>query len=97
MRSAALPPASSSSLGASVSHIHLRHLWPLPHNLGELLSRFETVIVAEMNTGQLLTVLRDTLLVDAKGLNMVSGRPFRIADLLQEILTEAGHGVEARP
>ena len=67
--------------GMDVSHIHLRHIWPMPKNLGELLKSYDTVIVPEMNTGQLKTVLRDQYLVDAKPLNKVSGQPFRIAEI----------------
>ncbi len=67
--------------GADVSHIHIRHLWPLPRNLGALLKSYEKILVPEMNTGQLKTVLRDQYLVDAKSLNKVSGQPFRIAEI----------------
>jgi len=67
--------------GHDVSHIHIRHIWPLPGNLGELLRSYDKVIVPEMNTGQLKTVLRDQYLVDAKPLNKVSGQPFRIAEI----------------
>ena len=64
-----------------VSHIHIRHIWPLPANLGELLKSYDKVIVPEMNTGQLKTVLRDQYLVDAKPVNKVSGQPFTIAEI----------------
>ena len=67
--------------GKDVSHIHIRHIWPLPKNLGALLHGYDTVIVPEMNTGQLKTLLRDQYLVDAKPLNKVSGQPFRIAEI----------------
>ncbi len=67
--------------GADVSHVHIRHIWPLPANLGELLKGFDKVIVPEMNTGQLKTVLRDQYLVDAKPVNKVSGQPFTIAEI----------------
>jgi 2-oxoglutarate ferredoxin oxidoreductase subunit alpha len=67
--------------GADVSHIHIRHLWPLPRNLGALLKSYERILVPEMNTGQLKTVLRDQYLVDAKSFSKVSGRPFRIAEI----------------
>jgi 2-oxoglutarate/2-oxoacid ferredoxin oxidoreductase subunit alpha len=67
--------------GLDVSHIHIRHIWPMPRNLGDLLHSYDTVIVPEMNTGQLKTVLRDQFLVDAKPLNKVSGQPFRIAEI----------------
>ncbi len=67
--------------GADVSHIHIRHLWPLPRNLGTLLKSYERILVPEMNTGQLKTLLRDQYLVDAKSFNKVSGQPFRIAEI----------------
>ncbi len=67
--------------GASVSHIHLRHIWPLPSNLGTLLGQFKKVIVPEMNTGQLLTVLRAEYLIPAIGLNKVSGQPFKVSEV----------------
>lgn len=67
--------------GLDVAHIHIRHIWPLPENLGELLKGYEQILVPEMNTGQLKTVLRDQYLVDAKPLNKISGQPFRIAEI----------------
>jgi len=67
--------------GVDVSHIHIRHIWPLPRNLGDLLRSYDHVLVPEMNTGQLKTVLRDQYLVDARPLNKVSGQPFRIAEI----------------
>ena len=71
----------SRAVGKDVSHVHLRHLWPLPRNLGALLRGYERILVPEMNTGQLKTVLRDQYLVDAKPFNKVSGQPFRIAEI----------------
>jgi len=67
--------------GADVSHIHLRYIWPMPGNLGDLLRSYERIIVPEMNTGQLKTVLRDQYLVDARPVTKVSGQPFKIADI----------------
>jgi 2-oxoglutarate ferredoxin oxidoreductase subunit alpha len=67
--------------GVDVAHIHLRHIWPLPRNLGELLRSYERVIVPEMNKGQLKTLLRDQFLVDARPVNKVSGQPFKIAEI----------------
>jgi 2-oxoglutarate/2-oxoacid ferredoxin oxidoreductase subunit alpha len=71
--------------GLDVSHIHIRHIWPLPKNLGDLLRGYDRILVPEMNTGQLKTVLRDQFLVDAKPLNKVSGQPFRIAEIEEAI------------
>ena len=67
--------------GLDVSHIHVRHIWPLPSNLGDLLRGFDKVLVPEMNTGQFKTVLRDQYLVDAQPLTKTSGQPFAIAEL----------------
>ena len=67
--------------GLDVSQIHLRYIWPLPRNLGELLHSYDQVLVAEMNTGQLRTLLRSEYLVPAEGLNKVNGKPFLIAEL----------------
>jgi 2-oxoglutarate/2-oxoacid ferredoxin oxidoreductase subunit alpha len=67
--------------GQDVSHIHIRHIWPMPKNLAVLLGSYEHILVPEMNTGQLKTVLRDQFLIDARPLNKVSGQPFRIAEI----------------
>jgi 2-oxoglutarate ferredoxin oxidoreductase subunit alpha len=67
--------------GQDVAHIHIRHIWPLPENLGDLLMGYEKILVPEMNMGQLKTVLRDQYLVNARPLNKVSGQPFRIAEI----------------
>lgn len=67
--------------GVDVAHIHIRHIWPMPKNMGELLKGFDKIIVPEMNTGQLKTILRDQFLVDAKPVNKVSGQPFTIAEI----------------
>ncbi|WP_136163241.1 2-oxoacid:acceptor oxidoreductase subunit alpha [Sphingomonas flavalba] len=71
--------------GLSVDHVHVRHIWPLPTNLGDLLRRYERIIVPEMNAGQFKTVLRDQYLVDARSLAKVSGQPFRIAEIAAAI------------
>ena len=68
-------------LGHDVSHIQLRHIWPLPRNLGDLLGGFDQVLVPEMNNGQLVTVLRAEYLVPAEPLNKVNGQPFKIAEI----------------
>jgi 2-oxoglutarate ferredoxin oxidoreductase subunit alpha len=71
--------------GLDVSQAHLRYIWPLPRNLGDLLGRFKQVLVPEMNTGQLRTLLRAEYLVDAQGLNKVAGQPFKISEILDAI------------
>jgi len=72
--------------GHDVAHIHIRYLWPFPANLGDLLRGYDRVLVPEMNTGQLKTLLRDQFLVDAKSLSKVSGQPFRISEIEAAIL-----------
>ena len=75
----------SRAKGCDVSHIHVRHVWPLPKNLGELLRGYDNILVPEMNTGQFKTVLRDQYLVDAQPLTKTSGQPFQIAELVDAI------------
>jgi 2-oxoglutarate ferredoxin oxidoreductase subunit alpha len=67
--------------GLSVSHVHIRYMNPMPRNLGALLGQFKQVLVPEMNNGQLVKILRAEYLVPAEGLNKVSGKPFKIAEI----------------
>jgi 2-oxoglutarate/2-oxoacid ferredoxin oxidoreductase subunit alpha len=67
--------------GKRVSHIHLRYLNPLPSDLAEKLRRFGKVVVAEMNMGQLLKLVRADYLIDAIGCNKIQGRPFKVSEL----------------
>ena len=76
--------------GKDVSHVHIRHIWPLPKNLGALLKSYKKILVPEMNTGQLITVLRDRFLVPAVGLNKVSGQPFKITEIEDGIREQLG-------
>ncbi len=71
--------------GVQVSHIHLRYINPLPRNLGELLARFDRILVPEMNMGQLATLLRDKLSIGVTQLNKVSGQPFKKSELMEAI------------
>lgn len=71
--------------GLSVSHAHLRYLNPFPKNLGEILSRFEKVLIPENNTGQLRLLIRSRYLVDAVGQNKVTGQPFKIREVVARI------------
>ena len=71
--------------GHKVSHIHVRHIWPLPKNLETLLHNFKKIIVAEMNTGQLITILRSQYLINAQGLNKISGQPFKVSEIEEAI------------
>ena len=78
--------------GLSVAQAHLRHLAPMPANLGEVLGRYDKVVVPEMNLGQLAHVIRAKYLVDAIGYNQVRGLPFTAAELetmLEEVLKNA--------
>jgi 2-oxoglutarate ferredoxin oxidoreductase subunit alpha len=81
--------------GLDVSHIHIRHIWPMPKNMSVLLKGFEHILVPEMNMGQLKTVLRDQFLVDAKPLSKVAGQPFRIAEIEAAIDDMLGAGSRA--
>ena len=76
------------SRGLSVSHIHLRHIWPLPRNLGTLLAGFRLVLVPEMNKGQLVTLLRAEYALPAERLSKVTGKPFTIAEIEAAIEAE---------
>ena len=78
--------------GLSVAHAHLRYLNPFPANTGDVLRRYRTVLVPELNLGQLAFLLRGTYLVDAVGYNRVKGKPFRI----QEIVDEAARLLDER-
>jgi 2-oxoglutarate ferredoxin oxidoreductase subunit alpha len=71
--------------GMSVSHLHLRHLNPLPRNLGEILVKFQKVMIAELNMGQLAAIIRSKFLVDAVSLNKVQGKPFTITEVFKKI------------
>jgi 2-oxoglutarate ferredoxin oxidoreductase subunit alpha len=73
------------SEGKSVSAAHLRYLNPFPKNLGEVLAGFETVIVPEMNLGQLCTMIRAKYLVDAIAFSKVKGRPFQIREIVRKV------------
>ena len=67
--------------GFSISSVHLRHLNPLPKDLGDLLKKFKKVIVPELNLGQLSLILRAKYLVDAIPLTKVQGKPFKVSEL----------------
>lgn len=71
--------------GIDVSHAHLRYINPFPKNLGELLYNFDKVLIPEMNTGQLKSIIRDKYMVPAIGLNKIKGMPFSTAEILEKI------------
>ena len=73
------------SEGRSVSAAHLRHLNPFPKNLGDVLAGFETVIIPEMNLGQLCTMIRAKYLVNAIPFSKVKGRPFQIREIVRKV------------
>ena len=71
--------------GKSVSHIHLRWISPLPKDLGEIIIKFKNILVPEINMGQLIKLLRAEYLVDAKGLNQVTGRPISATRIIENV------------
>ncbi len=71
--------------GRRIGHVHLRYLNPLPRNLGEVLKRYRTVLVPEMNMGQLVMVLRAKYLVDAHSYSKIQGRPFKQSEIEAKI------------
>jgi 2-oxoglutarate ferredoxin oxidoreductase subunit alpha len=71
--------------GYSVAHAHLRYLRPFPRNLGEILRNYKTVLIPEINNGQLIKIIRDKYLVDAKGYNKIMGIPITKTELVEEI------------
>ncbi|MHC4128446.1 MAG: 2-oxoacid:acceptor oxidoreductase subunit alpha [Planctomycetota bacterium] len=72
--------------GHNVSTAHLRYLNPFPKNLGDVLGRFKTVVIPEVNLGQLLMLIRGRFLVDALGVNEVKGKMFRVETLVERTL-----------
>ncbi|MDF9814984.1 2-oxoacid:acceptor oxidoreductase subunit alpha [Streptomyces sp. SPB162] len=74
--------------GGRVAQAHLRHLNPFPRNLGEVLRRYDKVVVPEMNLGQLAHLLRAKYLVDARSYNQVTGLPFKAEQLAHAIMEE---------
>ena len=71
--------------GVSVSHVHLRYLNPLPADLGDIISRYQKVVVAELNLGQIATIIRARYLVDAIGFNKIQGQPFYVYEVENKI------------
>ena len=71
--------------GKSVAHAHLRHLRPFPKNLGDILKNYETVVIPEINNGQLIKIIRDVYFVDAKGYNKIMGIPITKTELVEEL------------
>lgn len=71
--------------GHRIGHVHLRHLNPMPKNLGEVMNRYDKVLVPEMNMGQLVMLLRAKYLVDAEGYGKIQGKPFQQAEIERKI------------
>jgi len=78
--------------GHKVSHLHLRHIWPLPEGLRQVLHSFKSVLVPELNNGQLVKLLRAEMDVDAESLTRVTGQPFRIGGLIEAVSERLRNG-----
>lgn len=72
--------------GHAVAHAHLRYIRPFPRNLGDILKNYDTVLIPEINNGQLIRIIRDLYFVDAKGYNKIKGVPIMKAELVAEIM-----------
>ncbi len=71
--------------GYAVAHAHLRYVRPFPKNLGSLMANYETVLIPEINNGQLIKIIRDQYLIDAKGFNKIKGTPIASTELVEEL------------
>lgn len=71
--------------GVKVSHLHLRNLYPLPDDLEGILSNFKTVIIPEMNNGQLVKLIRDKYLIDAQSITKIQGQPFKADEVVDRV------------
>ncbi len=81
--------AELQDAGEAVSHAHLRYLRPFPKNLGELLKKFDKILIPEINNGQLIKIIRDKFLLDAKGHHKIMGVPItrgELVDVLKKML-----------
>ncbi len=85
--------------GLAVAHVHLRWLNPFPSDLGEILRRYERVLIPELNTGHLRMLIRAKFLVDAAGYSKVQGKPFSVSELVEQIerLASANNGSGSAP
>ena len=77
--------AELQAKGHSISHAHLRYIRPFPKNLGDILRNFETVLIPEINNGQLIRIIRDLYFVDAKGYNKIMGVPITKTELVMKL------------
>jgi len=71
--------------GYAVAHAHLRYVRPFPKNLGDILKNYEHVLIPEINNGQLIKIIRDKYLIDAKGYNKIMGIPITKGELIEEV------------
>jgi 2-oxoglutarate ferredoxin oxidoreductase subunit alpha len=79
--------------GKAVAHAHLRYIRPFPKNLGEIIKNYDSVLIPEINNGQLIKIIRDKFLVDAKGYNKIMGVPItkgELADAIRNMIAEMG-------
>jgi len=72
--------------GCDVSHAHLRYVFPFPKNLESILKNFDTVLIPEMNNGQLIKIIRDQFLIPAIGLNKIKGLPFNASEIKDKVV-----------
>jgi 2-oxoglutarate ferredoxin oxidoreductase subunit alpha len=72
--------------GVPVATAHLRYMNPMPTNLGDVLRSYDKILIPELNTGQLLKVIRAEFLIDATGLNKVAGEPFKVSEITEKIM-----------
>jgi 2-oxoglutarate ferredoxin oxidoreductase subunit alpha len=77
--------AEIQAQGHAVSHAHLRYIRPFPKNLGDILKNFDTVLVPEINNGQLIKIIRDVYFIDAKGYNKIMGVPITKTELVLKL------------
>jgi len=77
--------AELQAQGQAVSHAHLRYIRPFPKNLGSILKNFDQVLIPEINNGQLIKIIRDEFLVDAKGYNKIMGVPITKTELVMKL------------
>lgn len=71
--------------GYAVAHAHLRYVRPFPKNIGNVLKNYEHVLIPEINNGQLIKIIRDKFLIDAKGYNKIMGIPITKGELIEEV------------
>lgn len=81
--------------GQEVSHAHLRYIRPFPKNLGDIIKNFEQVLIPEINNGQLIKIIRDQYLVDAKGYNKIMGVPITKTELVNKLKDMLGMTIPA--